>query len=278
MAASKITRDDAQEWLQSLQLVGEGWYRQVALAVKANAHKALGMERREFAQRIGQKMIDPTEAIVELYQEGHSMKAIADVLGVDAKKTVGRTLAEQGLIEMQDSYLPSGELVGSGARSDAYEGGAERPIEGEADEVIEDLEAEIEKLRSQAKGEEARRKREVKEMRAERDKAQKSITAALKQARKEWEGKQNEADRERALKEAEAWAEEQGRKVLEGLAELGVQGVVGSLGDATDHLKLLIEEGGLTPGLIREIEDAHAAFSEELSVARAATDTATSRR
>ena len=33
-AASKIDTTDAQESLEGLQQVGEGWYRQVALAVR----------------------------------------------------------------------------------------------------------------------------------------------------------------------------------------------------------------------------------------------------
>src|ERR1017187_4333553 len=99
MATSKVAPEDAQEWLETLQQVGEGWYRQVGLAVKMGAPKALGLERREFTALIGQRLIDPREAIVQLHEEGHKPEMIGDVLHVDATKTVRRILREEGLID-----------------------------------------------------------------------------------------------------------------------------------------------------------------------------------
>src|ERR1017187_8410129 len=105
MATSKVAPEDAQEWLETLQQVGEGWYRQVGLAVKMGAPKALGLERREFTALIGQRLIDPREAIVQLHGEGHSPAAIADVLHV-AQDTVQRVQIEEGLIARETRDTP----------------------------------------------------------------------------------------------------------------------------------------------------------------------------
>jgi len=113
MASSKLNKEDAQEWLESLQQVGEGWYRQVQLAVRANAHKALGMERREFARTIGQRLIDPREAIIEMYQAGSSIQEISDILAVSRSDTVIPALKEAAL------YKEPKQLQGAAATAAA---------------------------------------------------------------------------------------------------------------------------------------------------------------
>lgn len=262
-AASKINSADAQEWLESLQQVGEGWYRQVALAVRAGAHKALGMERREFAQAIGQRMIDPRQAIIELHKEGHSMAAIADVLGVSQDRTVLRVLAEEGLVEW-----------GPGAKRRALESG--RLVEGEVIDEEDDgnladrLEAENDRLRMAIKGEEAKRKREVDAIKEKMNALRHDITEEKKRMRQEAEAKLTEAERERAKKEADAWAEEQAGKVVSGLAFLVVDHIVGALEEAAAETKLLIDQGAVTSAAIEKIEAAHAGFVDELNVARMA--------
>ena len=55
------------------------------------------MTRKEFAQAIGQKLVDSHDAIIQLYNEGHKVEAIADVLSV-SKETVRIVLAEENLV------------------------------------------------------------------------------------------------------------------------------------------------------------------------------------
>lgn len=267
MATSKITQEDAQEWLASLRLSGEGWYRNLALAIKANAHKALDMDRREFAAQIGQRMIDPREAIIELHNEGHSARAIGDILGVHPSKTVGRVLAEEGLIEPKQIESQGRDMEGVGASQGVIDGEAE-DLDAEADT----LRAEVEKLTTEVKGEQAKRKREVKELKEKLAAAKKQRTDELRRARKEAEAMLTQAERDRALKEAEAYAEEESRKIMAGLSHLGVQGIIGDLEQAAEQLRLLIEQGGLNEGAIQEIDSALAGFTEELNVARVTVD------
>jgi hypothetical protein len=81
-----IDKHDAEEFSQSLEQIGEGWFRQLALGIKLKVPEALGLSRREWSDRIGLKVRDRAERInieVELSAEGLSNRAIADVLGVD---------------------------------------------------------------------------------------------------------------------------------------------------------------------------------------------------
>lgn len=269
MATSKITPEDAQEWLGSLQQVGEGWYRQVALAIKANAHKALKMERREFAQQIGQRMIDPREAIVELHREGHSQTAIGDILGVDGERTVQRVLVEEGLVEPTSKKAITG---GSAASGGGKTGGSAADIEGEAedlDDLVAGLEDEIDSLAAQIKGEREKRKREVQEVKDKLADLRKARTQELRELKAQQKAELTAQERERLEKEAEAWASEQGMKALQGLSHLAVQGIVSDLETATEQLGALVKEGSLSEDAVKLIDASHAAFVDELNVARA---------
>jgi hypothetical protein len=265
--SSKLDRADAQEWLESLQQVGEGWYRQVALAVRANAHKALGMERREFAQTIGQKMIDPREAIIELHREGHNASAIADVLGVSRDRTVNRILAEEGLIEWTPDVAR--KALESGYEAPTGVADADEPEETSVDDAeIDALEVELERLAVQLKGEQAKRREERKEAQEKLKELRKELTAMKRQAKKSAEDELTEVERERARKEAEAWAAEEGRKILAGISHLAVEGIVGNLEDATEELRLLIEQDAITVKVVKRLEKAFDGFYDELEVAR----------
>jgi len=256
MAVSKLNREDAQEWLESLKLVGEGWWRQVGLAVRANAHKSLGMDRREFAQAIGQRMIDPRDAIIELHKEGHSVRAIADILSVGHDKTVRRILIEEGLIE--PPALPASDSDKEDARVASDNGDPDA------------LQARIEQLEAQVTGEQKKSKDALKKVKDEMAELRKAITEERRRAREEAQKKLTEAERERARKEADAWAEEQGRKVLMGFTLLAVDHVVSALEEATGDVRLLIEQDAVTGDALRKIETAHAGFQDELNVARMA--------
>jgi hypothetical protein len=81
-----LEKIDAEEFSQSLEQIGEGWLRQLALGIKLGAPEALGLSRREWSDRIGLKDRDRAERInieIELSAEGLSNRAIADVLGVN---------------------------------------------------------------------------------------------------------------------------------------------------------------------------------------------------
>jgi hypothetical protein len=94
MSAIGLERPDAEEFSQSLEQIGEGWFRQLALGIKLGAPEALGLARREWSDRIRLKVRDRAERInieTELAAEGLSNRAIADVLGVH-HDTVNRDL------------------------------------------------------------------------------------------------------------------------------------------------------------------------------------------
>jgi hypothetical protein len=152
MATSKVAPEDAQEWLETLQQVGEGWYRQVGLAVKMGAPKALGLERREFTALIGQRLIDPREAIVQLHEEGHSQAAIADVLHV-SHRTVQGVLIEGDLIAAPDRDEPK-QIAAPGRVS------ADTTAE-DLDELTHGLEDEVKQLEAQLSEADATRKAEI---------------------------------------------------------------------------------------------------------------------
>jgi hypothetical protein len=89
-----IEKPDAEEFSQSLEQIGEGWFRQLALGIKLKVPEALGLSRREWSDRIGVTVRGAAErrgAVTELAAEGLSNRAIADVLGVD-DRTVRRDL------------------------------------------------------------------------------------------------------------------------------------------------------------------------------------------
>jgi DNA-binding NarL/FixJ family response regulator len=90
-----LERIDAEEFSQSLEQIGEGWFRQLALGIKLGAPEALGLTRRQWSDRIGVTVRGAVErrgAVTELAAEGLSNRAIADVLGID-DRTVRRDLA-----------------------------------------------------------------------------------------------------------------------------------------------------------------------------------------
>jgi hypothetical protein len=280
VTASKVNKDDAQEWLESLQQVGEGWYRQVALAVRAGAHKALGMERREFAALIGQKLIDPREAIIELHRDKHSNVAIADVLGVGVDR-VTVVLAEEGLIEMtpaRQKQIEEGRLRGGhhwqdGKTQPPRSDSAKETQPPRSDSDVADLRAEIELLSAELKGSDKARKQEIRELKdkyqRERLDQERKHEAAIKAIeQKGLSEEEKAAELERARKEADAWAQEKGQQIMTSLSFLVVSHVVGALDEAKDGLHELLDKGAINTGALDQIEAAYTAFTSELNVAR----------
>jgi predicted transcriptional regulator len=267
--ASKIDKTDAQEWLESLQQVGEGWYRQVALAIKAGAHKPLGLTQRQFAQQIGQKMIDPRPAIIEMHHEKTSIKRIANVLGMSEPR-VHNLLVEAG--EIKGEIRPTG---GGRALSKKSEDSAAASLDeaedgaaASSDEQVEALKAEAERLESEVTAAKNARKAEFERLRKQLTDLQTRFAAehAERQRLQDEKDGITEQERDRAAKEAEAWAEEQKNAILRSMSHFVVASVVTGLEEATAGLVELRAREAVTPEVITTIERAHAQFAEELGL------------
>ena len=105
---SELTKIDAEEFSQSLEQIGEGWFRQLALGIKLRAPEALRISRREWSDRIGLKVRDRAERVnieTELSAEGLSNRAIADVWGL-TEGTVRNDMAAK--IRAPDEVDPRG--------------------------------------------------------------------------------------------------------------------------------------------------------------------------
>jgi DNA-binding NarL/FixJ family response regulator len=80
-----IKRPDAEEFSQTLEQIGEGWFRQLALGIKLGIPEALGLTRRQWSDRIGVTVRGAAErrgAVTELSAEGLSNRAIAEFLAL----------------------------------------------------------------------------------------------------------------------------------------------------------------------------------------------------
>lgn len=284
MATSKINQADAQEMLESLQQIGEGWWRQANLALNMGAHRALGMEPREFVLTIGrQQTLDAKDAVLEMFRSGTSMSRIATIVGMSALK-VQMILAEEGLIEITPKVqrmLDTGKTepdrtdnrtarIGSAGETSSRD----EVIDAE---VVEDdadtLYAEIEALDAKVKGEQAKRRREVKDLKEQISGYQRQLVNAEREAQRKAEAALTSQERKRLAKEAEAWAQEHGEEVMAGLtagmASLIMGQITESLEAASEGVRHLTTQlGGITGEQLQEIERAHAVFIEELNVAR----------
>jgi protein gp37 len=123
------TREDAEEWTQSLEQVSAGAWRQIALAQRLGVPKALGLTTEQWVKdRIGGyvKMSIPArrEAVAELAAEGQSNREIAKVLGVD-ETTVRRDLPENAANAAAAEEKPSKSKGGRGG--DAGNAAPEKP-------------------------------------------------------------------------------------------------------------------------------------------------------
>jgi transposase-like protein len=88
--APTISKEDAEEWTQSLGQIASGAYRQIALADKLGVPEALGYPslRDWVTERMGgyiRYSVEERRKIVEeLNANGESLPKIAQILGVDA--------------------------------------------------------------------------------------------------------------------------------------------------------------------------------------------------
>lgn len=168
---SNITPEDAEEYSQSLAQIGEGWWRQVAWAFRQRIPEALGMSRREWAEKYhGYARMLPDDrkaAVAELSEEGLNNSEIADTLGVD-ERTIRRDLrpdsanadSDDASESKSQAVEPQSDADPANAESEPLTADEERDgihalLEGEPDpgggliaelESIEDAEAESESV------------------------------------------------------------------------------------------------------------------------------------
>lgn len=105
-----ISAEDAEEYSESLAQIGEGWWRQIALAFRMGMPEALGLSHDEWKTkyfghiRVSREQLP--SAAKELQDEGLDQRESADVLGVN-QSTVSRALRDDDANASGDS--PVGE-------------------------------------------------------------------------------------------------------------------------------------------------------------------------
>lgn len=246
--------------LDALGQAGDGWYRQVALAVKMKAPEALGIDRREFVDtiglRMGRSMVERDQAIRQLTEEGMSQTAIADILGV-SPSTV--RAVQRG----EDPYRPHRPELPAGADENAPAGRDmedENAPAGRAEEIV-DLRARL--TRAEAEAEEAennalRRQTQLDRLRARHHEVSERLRALE-------EGPEETLDQE-TLDRLE-------REMREGnnrwLSEHDVRHTIGLLIEARETVAGLIEKG-VTNEQVERLTEHVTQLVNEFEVARAA--------
>lgn len=107
---SAISRQDAEEYTQSLGQITAGAWRQIALASRLGVPEALGLSTREWVdQRLGGyvrlSISERREAVGELTAERVPTREIGEVLGVD-QRTVQRDVATRAASELEPEPEP----------------------------------------------------------------------------------------------------------------------------------------------------------------------------
>lgn len=274
MTASKINQADAQEWLESLQQVGEGWWRQAHLALNMGAHRALGMEPRAFVLAIGrQRTLDAADAVIEMKQSGTSVTRISDILGLSYPH-VQKILAENGLIEITAKIQRMLDTGKTEPDRNPYERGdfpEETPTNAEiidaevvADDETDELRDQVDTLNAKIRNE----RRKVQELKAQIGEYQEELYNAEAKARADAEAGLTAQERERAKKEADAWAHAQGEQIIASMAHVFVVAAIDSLHEASEALQQLVDRGGVTTDDLAQLEEAHTTFVEQFNIVR----------
>ena len=291
-----LTEEVAEKWTQSIARAIDVGYEQIDLAIQTGIPKKLGMAPRDWVnERLGGYVRLSIEArrkaVGELKAKGRSQRQIADVIGV-GQQTVNK---DQKPIERTSEPKESPTDAPTSPLERTSEP-KESPTEREKaapDPALKAKDEELAKLRKSEKeaqdalakqkkdAAEAAKKKdaEFKKFQDETNKKQskfdeqinevkaKAVKAILEN-RKLAQASMTEQERERAKKEADAWANEQGEKVLAGLAVLVVNSIVGYLQNATRCMRELIEDGGIIEDHVQSIDQAYIAFIEEFNVVR----------
>jgi hypothetical protein len=261
-------KEVARVWeaIAGLQQIGDGWWRVVAAEIEAGSHKVVGMDRREFAARIGRRVVDPHDAIIELHRAGHSQQTTADILGI-SKATVRNVLIEGG--EIEGKLDPKGALPSGTQRpTNSGRNGTQRPIDSTADEVDE----EKDKLRRHVKSLEARVEGQKK---TERKRETDDFI--------ERERNKTDADRKREAKEREAKAAALGEPVEKLNASMAAASIVIYLDEIANNLseafelftmavtdiKEVAKNGGVSKDALVGVIEARKALLNEFVIAEA---------
>jgi hypothetical protein len=282
MAASRLNREDAEALLAGLQQTGEGWWLLVGTAVNAGAPKALGIDRREFVRRIGQRLIDPEQAIIELFQADHSQTAIAEILSIHGE-VVSRVLVEAGLIEptrqLDRSHAKKESLAGEGSSpAEPSAGAGSTPAEPSAgagvvdstavdlDDVVATLEDKVTALEQAIKGQRVAADR----AKTEHRNAMRELTTRLREERRKNEADITDQEKQRIFQEQEARHAEMEAKMV----PLYLGSAVRNIQGATDDLEWS-NERGVTAGHVKFLHQIDVAIEKlmaELEVAKAMAD------
>jgi hypothetical protein len=254
MAASRLNREDAEALLAGLQQTGEGWWMLVGTAVNAGAPKALGIDRREFVRRIGQRLIDPEQAIIELFQAKHSQTAIAEILSIHGE-VVSRVLVEAGLIkptrQLDRSHAKKESLAGEGSSpAEPSAGAGSTPAEpsagaGVVDSTAVDLDEKMKELEAQVKGLETAVADQRKAAKATSD-AQRNHMKDLRDAHRDEVKRLNDALRKAKRNNADELTEQERERIAQ--EQLAQQAVIDAemvpafLENAANHISVAVGE------------------------------------
>ena len=261
VAKSKLSPEDAQEMLDALGEAGSGWYRQVALAVKMEAHKALGMERRDFTAKIGIRMggtpADRDTAIRELNAEGLSNAAIADVLRVSPHTVVDvLTGREPDKLKQAKENV----AVGDGTPKENVAVGAPRADTDLRDEQILALQEELRIAADRAA--EAERSRDAAS--SKHGDAVKALRQEKLDLARQLEQALNEPTDPKIIKRIE---EEMNRANAQWLALGDANHLIALLVEAKETVTILIDKG-LTDEHVRRIDPAFTELVNEYEIAK----------
>ena len=273
-----LTEEVAEKWTQSIARAIDVGYEQIDLAIQTGIPKKLGMAPRDWVnERLGGYVRLSIEArrkaVAELKAKGRSQRQIADVIGVGQQtvnkdqKPIERTSEPKESPTEREKAAPDPALKAKDEelaklrKSEKEAQDALAKQKKDAAEAAKKKDAEFKKFQDETNKKQSKFDEQINEVKA------KAVKAILEN-RKLAQASMTEQERERAKKEADAWANEQGEKVLAGLAVLVVNSIVGYLQNATRCMRELIEDGGIVEDHVQSIDQAYIAFIEEFNVVR----------
>lgn len=249
-----ISKENAEEYTQTLAQHMVASYRQIELAHRMGIPKTLGYESlRDWVKNClgGYMQLSTQErkkAINELEAQGYSQRTIGEILGV-SQSVVSETRSDQ-----RRSH--SGSDQGKQSKSDRQGISPEALAKAQADAQV-------------ARAAKAQADSEIEELKEKLQKAASNALVLKREATEAALANLTEQERERAKKEANAYAQEMGEKMLTGISNILVTVVVKALQEATEVTKQIVQDcNGIPTEYLKQIEEAHAAFIEELNVAR----------
>jgi len=142
-----ISVEDAEEYTQALGQVVAGGWRQIALGKRLGVPQALGLTVREWVEtRLGgyvrMSIEERRQAVLELAEEGHSQREIAEVLGV-SKTTVDRDL-DPGPSGPPEQLVDEYQQVDTPVHQDTGPNGPPMPVGQEhADAILADIDQRV---------------------------------------------------------------------------------------------------------------------------------------